>query len=157
MIASVAPSLSQGLGKIKVEVIETVGVAVQKNKLKIPPLAGIIAPNDDFYSAVSRDTVAHPGYRGFSFHFKAGKAPLEAKLNRIAEVLKVRREDLEQVVQRESRLPSPVVGNHAITAEIDRALANTNLYVCGNYFAGMAIEDCIVRSKKEFARLSGKL
>jgi len=28
--------------------------------------------------------------------------------------------------------------------------------VTGNYFAGMAVEDCIVRSRKEFGRLSGK-
>jgi protoporphyrinogen/coproporphyrinogen III oxidase len=156
LAAKVAPSLSQVLGRINVETIESIGVAVPKNKVSIPPVAGIIASNDNFYSAVSRDTVAHPSYRGFSFHFKAGKVPLDGKLKRIAEVLRVRVEDLEQVVQRESRLPSPVVGHHALTAEIDKTLANTNLYVTGNYFAGMAIEDCIVRSKKEFERLSGK-
>jgi protoporphyrinogen/coproporphyrinogen III oxidase len=156
LAAKVAPTLSQVLGRIKVETIESIGVAVPKNKVSIPPVAGIIASNDNFYSAVSRDTVAHPSYRGFSFHFKAGKLPLDAKLKRIAEVLRVRVEDLEQVAQRESRLPSPVVGHHALTADIDKAIANTNLYVTGNYFAGMAIEDCIVRSKKEFERLSGK-
>jgi protoporphyrinogen/coproporphyrinogen III oxidase len=154
LAAKIAPTLSQVLGRVKVETIESVGVAVAKNKVSIPPVAGIIASDDNFYSAVSRDTVPHPSYRGFSFHFKSGKVPLDAKLKRIAEVLRVRVEELEQVVQRESRLPSPVVGHHAITAEIDRNIANTNLYVTGNYFAGMAIEDCIVRSRKEFERLS---
>jgi protoporphyrinogen/coproporphyrinogen III oxidase len=156
LCATIAPALSQALGRIKVETIETVGVAVSKDKLKVPPVAGIIAANDSFYSAVSRDTVPHPSYRGFAFHFKNGKLPLDAKLKRIAQVLQVREDQLEQVVQRESRLPSPVVGHHAITADIDRALAGTNLYVTGNYFAGMAIEDCIVRSRKEFERLSQK-
>jgi protoporphyrinogen/coproporphyrinogen III oxidase len=156
LTAGIAPAVSKALGKIKVEVIETVGVAVQKGKLQVPPVAGIIAAHDDFYSAVSRDTVTHPTYRGFAFHFKSGKVSLDAKLKRIAEVLKVRKEDLEQVVERESRLPSPVTGHHAITADIDKSLTGTNLYVTGNYFAGMAIEDCIVRSRKEFERLSGK-
>jgi protoporphyrinogen/coproporphyrinogen III oxidase len=155
--AQIAPELSRALDRIKVETIESVGVAVLKEKLKLQPVAGIIAANDDFYSAVSRDTVLHPSYRGFSFHFKAGRLPLEAKLKRIAEVLQVRVEDLEQVVQRESRLPSPVVGHRALTAEIDRSIAAGRLFVTGNYFAGMAIEDCIVRSQKEFARLSSTL
>lgn len=155
--AEIAPELSGSLARIKVETIESVGVAVLKDKLKLPPVAGIIPAKDDFYSAVSRDTVPHASYRGFSFHFKSGRLPLEAKLKRVAEVLHVGQEDLEQVVQRESRLPSPVVGHGALTAEIDRSLASGKLLVTGNYFAGMAIEDCIVRSRKEFERLSGAL
>jgi protoporphyrinogen/coproporphyrinogen III oxidase len=157
LAAEIAPELSGALARIKVETIESVGVAVLKEKLKLPPVAGIIAANDDFYSAVSRDTVPHPSYRGFSFHFKSGRLPLEAKLKRIAEVLRVRPEELEQVVQRESRLPSPVVGHGTLTAEIDRTIAAGKLSVTGNYFAGMAIEDCIVRSRNEFERLSGAL
>jgi len=155
LAAEIAPELSRVLGQIKVETIESVGVAMAKDKVKLPPLAGIIATNDDFYSAVSRDTVPHPGYRGFSFHFKSGRLTFEAKLKRVAEVLKVRQEDLQQAVQRESRLPSPVVGHGALVAEIDRSIASGKLFVTGNYFAGMAVEDCIVRSKKEFQRLSG--
>lgn len=154
--AAIAPALSQTLAKIKVETIESIGVAVAKEKVKLPPVAGIIASKEEFYSAVSRDTVPDPAYRGFSFHFKAGRLPLEAKLKRIAEVLQVRPEELQQVAQRESRLPSPVVGHHALTGEIDAHLANGNLFVTGNYFAGMAIEDCIVRSRKEFDRLASR-
>jgi protoporphyrinogen oxidase len=151
------PQLAAALARIKMETIETVGVAVLKEKLQIPLLAGIIPADDHFYSAVSRDTVPHAAYRGFSFHFKSGRLPLEGKLQRIAEVLGVEQQELQQVVQRESRLPSPVVGHAALTAEIDRSIASANLYVTGNYFAGMAIEDCIVRSQKEFARLSAGL
>ena len=155
--AVVAPDLSAVLARIKSETIESVGVAVAKEKLTLPPVAGIIPANDDFYSAVSRDTVAHPTLRGFSFHFKSGRLPLEAKLRRIAQVLRVKPEDLEQPVQRESCLPSPVLGHGRITDEIDSTIAAQKLYVTGNYFAGMAVEDCIVRSRKEFARLSGSL
>ena len=157
LLEEIAPELSRALARIRVETIETVGVAVLKEKLRLPPLAGVIPVNGDFYSAVSRDCVPHVAYRGFSFHFKSGRLPLAGKLERIAEVLRVRQEELEQVVQRESRLPSPVVGHGALTAEIDRCIAPAKLFVTGNYFAGMAVEDCIVRSRKEFARLSGGL
>jgi len=154
LTAEIVPELSALLAGIKMETIESVGVAVPKAKTQVPPIAGLIPVEDDFHSAVSRDTVFHPAYRGFSFHFKNGRLPLGAKLKRIATVLGVHEEDLEQVVQRESRLPSPVVGHHALTARIDRLVAGTPLYVAGNYFAGLAIEDCIVRSQREFARLT---
>jgi protoporphyrinogen oxidase len=155
LLHGTAPELASLLAGIKVETIETVGVAVKKEQLTLQPLAGIIASNDVFYSAVSRDTVPHDSYRGFSFHFKAGKLAHEEKLQRICQVLKVRREDLQQVAARESRLPSPVVGHGSIVASIDRLLAGTRLLVAGNYFAGMAVEDCIVRSRSEFTRLQG--
>ena len=156
LAAGIAPGLSKVLDRIRVENIESVGVAVAKSKLSIPLLAGIIPANDDFYSAVSRDTVPHPSLRGFSFHFKAGRLPLETKLGRIAQVLGVKREDLEQPVGRESCLPSPVLGHSLLTGEIDRSIAAEKLFVTGNYFLGMAVEDCIVRSRREFERLSGK-
>jgi protoporphyrinogen/coproporphyrinogen III oxidase len=156
LCAGVAPELAGVLAQIKSETIESIGVAVAKDKLTLLLLAGIIPANDDFYSAVSRDTVPHQSLRGFSFHFKSGRLPLEAKLRRIAQVLKVKVEDLEQPVERESCLPSPVLGHERLTAQIDNAIAGRKLFVTGNYFAGMAVEDCIVRSRKEFARLSGR-
>jgi protoporphyrinogen oxidase len=30
-----------------------------------------------------------------------------------------------------------------------------NLLLSGNYFGGMAIEDCVIRSKSEYERLKG--
>jgi protoporphyrinogen/coproporphyrinogen III oxidase len=151
---AIAPELSGVLTRIKSETIESIGVAVAKDKLSLPLLAGIIPADDDFYSAVSRDTVPHPSLRGFSFHFKSGRLPLQAKLARIAQVLRVKVEDLEQRAERESCLPSPVIGHAKITGKIDSAIAGQNLFVTGNYFAGMAVEDCIVRSRKEFERLT---
>lgn len=156
LLGGLLPDLSELLGQIKVEAIETVGVAVKKEKIQLAPLAGIIAPNNIFYSAVSRDTVPHASYRGFSFHFRGGVASLDEKLKRIAEVLKVGRQELTQFVVRESRLPSPVVGHEKLTAAIDRLTDRKALFLTGNYFLGLAIEDCISRSRAEFMRLAGR-
>lgn len=157
LCAGIAPDLARTLEGIGVETIETVGVALLKDQLKLPPMAGIIATDDSFYSAVSRDTVNHERYRGFSFHFKSGRLGLDEKLARIARVLGVPREALIQTVARESRLPSPVTGHHRVTDKIDALIVSQNLFVTGNYFGGMAIEDCIVRSGKEFQRLANSL
>ena len=156
LLGGLFPDLSALLGQIRIETIETVGVAVKRDKIRLPSLAGIIARDDIFYSAVSRDTVPHAKYRGFSFHFKSGVAGLDEKLKRIAEVLKVEREELVQFAVRESRLPSPVVGHEKLTAAIDRLLDGKSLFMTGNYFSGLAIEDCVSRSRAEFMRLAGR-
>lgn len=153
LAGEIAPGVAGVLSQVKVENIESIGAAVQKTKLKVPLMAGIIPIEADFYSAVSRDTVPHDTYRGFSFHFKGGTVPHEAKVRRMAEVLRVRTEDLEQLVQRQSQLPSPVVGHKRLIDQMDSQLAGGKLCVTGNYFAGMAVEDCIVRSRKEFDRI----
>jgi UDP-galactopyranose mutase len=38
---------------------------------------------------------------------------------------------------------------------MDRCLAGTRLALTGNYFAGLAIEDCVLRSNAEWARVGG--
>lgn len=147
------PEVAGVLSEIGVESIETVGVAIRKNALSLSPLAGLIAVEDAFYSAVSRDTVPHGSYRGFSFHFKAGGTDEASKLRRMSEILKVERGLLEQVASRESVLPSLRVNHPALVDRIDRVVAGKKLLLTGNYFLGLAIEDCVSRSLSEFARL----
>jgi UDP-galactopyranose mutase len=107
---------------------------------------------DVFHSAVSRDVVPDPRFRGFAFHFRPDTAE-ERMLPRAAEVLGVSADDFALTVRYSMQLPSPRLGHAEIVADIDRAIAGTRLSVTGNYFAGMAIEDCVDRSKAEVARL----
>ncbi len=51
-------------------------------------------------------------------------------------------------------LPSPTLGHDLTVKEIDRLVAGTRLALTGNYFAGLALEDCAIRSREEFARVS---
>lgn len=151
------PSLSSLLSQIRVETVETVGVAVRKGATPLPPLAGIIPVDDSFYSVVSRDTVRDENFRGFSFHFKPGKTGGESKLEHIAEVLKVHRNHLEEVASTENIVPSLFVGHDSLVREIDRFIAGKRLLLTGNYFSGLAIEDCVSRSLNEFLRLKDGL
>ena len=51
-------------------------------------------------------------------------------------------------------LPSPVLGHDRVVAELDRMLAGQRLALTGNYFEGLAIEDCVQRSRAEWARIA---
>jgi len=151
------PELSELLSRIQVSTVESVGVALKKKVLSLPPVAGLIAVEDSFYSAVSRDTVQHDTYRGFCFHFREGVLAHEAKLKRIADVLGINLSQFEGVVSRENRVPSLSLGHDRIVSEIDRLLVGRRLLLTGNYFSGLAIEDCVSRSMTEFLRLKSSV
>lgn len=153
LLRSAFPRVSEALGKIKVNKIESVGVAVGKDATALEKFATMIAINDIFFSAVSRDVVPDENYRGFTFHFRPDTADADAKLKRIGEVLKIDTEQLNNVYAKDNCLPSLVVGQEKLAAEIDTLTAGTPVYLTGNYFTGLAIEDCVSRSLLEFKRL----
>ncbi|HEX8948469.1 MAG TPA: FAD-dependent oxidoreductase [Dissulfurispiraceae bacterium] len=147
------PGVAEKLSGIRVETIGSVGVAVRKDLVPaIPQAAGIIPVSDAFHSIVTRDTVKHDEYRGFTFHFKPGLMDLEDKLTRVSAVLGVERRQLERVTAKENCIPSLRVGHPALVRALDQAVSGTSLLLTGNYFDGLAIEDCVTRSRKEFER-----
>lgn len=150
MLKNAFPDISGRLSAIKAEKVETIGVVIRKEETKIGPIAALAASDDIFYSFVSRDTFPDPVYRGFAFHFKAGSGNREARLSRIAEVLGTR--SFEEIATAEHVIPSLRLGHREKIAEIDRLLAGTQLLLTGNYFSGVAIEDCVSRSLQESKR-----
>ncbi|MFQ3582210.1 MAG: FAD-dependent oxidoreductase [Chloracidobacterium sp.] len=148
------PSVSEKLSRIRVEVIETVGVLVPRAAVNVPPVAGLIARDDLFYSAVSRDVLPHPTWRGFAFHFKPGKLDAESKLRRIADALGVATTEIVESVFRANVLPSPKLGHAELVGSLDATLAGLPLFLVGNYFDGVSIEECAARAVTEFTRLT---
>ncbi|MDG4559507.1 MAG: FAD-dependent oxidoreductase [Candidatus Contendobacter sp.] len=149
------PDLAAALARIRTAAVESVGVALPADGVALPLVAGLIGRNETFYSAVSRDTAPDTRHRGFTFHFRPGVLDDEGKLNRIAQVLNVPRDtfDAGNVAMRTNRLPALRVGHGEWMGAVDRALAGSRLALTGNYFAGVAIEDCVTRSRREFERL----
>lgn len=148
------PDVAEKLAKIQVNKTETVGVAVDKDAVSIERFANLIPQDDLFFSVVSRDIVTDPTFRGFTFHFKPGAADTGAKLKRIGEVLKIDPGELTRVVMKDNFVPALKVGHRQLIGELDAARAGTNLLLTGNYFSGIAIEDCIGRSLAEFSRIT---
>jgi len=134
--------------------IESIAVVVPAHRLSSKPTAGIIAVDEDFYSAVARDPVHDPRARGFTFHFKPGRLDAEDKLECAARVLGIARADIAAHAERLNRLPQLGVGHAEVVAEIDRRLSGTGLGLTGNYFHGVSIEDCASRSAAELSRLT---
>jgi len=148
------PKIAEQLEWVAEVEVESVGVVMRKEHLSLGPVAGIIAVDGDFYSAVSRDYVDHPSLRGFAFHFKPGLLNDEQKIERICSLLKLETSQLEKVIHKTNRLPAPDMGHHALMAEVDALLDGQTLALVGNYFKGVAVEDCLERVERELTRLS---
>lgn len=149
------PALAARLAEIAMAAVDTVGVAVPKSALKLPPVAGLIGRNQAFYSVVSRDTVSDERYRGCTFHFRPGVLDEAGQRDCIAQTLGLPREMLTtaHVVGKTNQLPALRVGHGERVRDVDQMLAGTRLALTGNYFTGIAIEDCVSRSRQELARL----
>ena len=147
------PELSGELSRVKMTAVETVGVVVPRAKVRLPEMAFLVPAHDIFWSAVTRDTVPDAERRAFAFHFRTGHTDAE-KMGRIGELLGVGAADLLDRGQRMTVLPSPQLGHDHTVAELDRLLAGSRLALTGNYFEGLAIEDCVGRSAGEWARVA---
>ncbi len=152
VLGGAAPDLAAQVSRVKDTVVETLAFAVQASKVSKLPVSMFLVPRKDvFHSAVTRDSVPDAEWRSFAFHFKPGLAP-EERLARVTAVLGLRREDLEDVAEKRTTLPSPSLGHERIVEEIDRLSAGKRLAVLGNWFGGLSIEDCVDRSRREWTR-----
>lgn len=76
-------------------------------------------------------------------------------MQRIAQVLGVARSELnlENVKAKRNQLPMLRASHGQWTEAVNALLPGSGLALTGNYFGGVAIEDCVARSKAEFERL----
>jgi protoporphyrinogen oxidase len=152
LLRDVSPELAQACGAIGMAEVDSLGVMFRAEASGLRPLAGIIAHDDQFYSALSRDPVADPRYRAFTFHFRPGSDP-QRHLARACEVLGIAPREILEHAARRNRLPALRTGHDVRVAALDRQLATGRLGLIGNWFAGVSIEDSLLRASAEFERL----
>jgi len=155
LLQPIMPELASRLDEIAMVEIESQAVLLRAGDLALPPLAGIIGRDDDFYSAVSRDLVPDPSYRAFTFHFRPNRLDEAGRLRRIREVLGVETDAILSHVGCRNRLPALRLGHAERIAWIDGRLRDLPLGLTGNWFQGVSIEDSLVRSSAECLRLLG--
>jgi len=147
------PAVAEVLKQIGLSKVETMAAAVDKAKTSIAPAAIIVPVDDNFYSIVTRDVVPDEKWRGFTFHFKPELMDEESKLKRISEILHLGQENITYTVAKTNYLPALKVGHDKITGKVDELINSLPLFITGNYWLGLAMEDCVARSAREFKRL----
>lgn len=147
-----ARAAAEGIG---IAEIETLVLAFRAEDLGLPPLAGLIAVDDAFYSAVTRDYLPDPEYRACAFHFPHGVLAPQDQLELACVALGAVQERVAAQAWATNRLPALRVGHSARVGALDRDLAGRRLAITGNWFLGVSIEDALTRSRAEMDRLFG--
>jgi UDP-galactopyranose mutase len=146
--------LATALARVRTVTVESMGVVLPRARCWMPECAFVVPVEDVFFSCVTRDPIPDPERRGFSFHFRPGVSR-DAKLARMSEVLRVPVAELGTPAEQRLTLPAPELGHAAVVRDLDAALAGGKLALTGNYFGGLAIEDCVQRSYAEWTRVAG--
>ena len=146
----------EAIGAIAMAEIETLILAFRgTDLLQLPALAGLIAVDGPFYSAVSRDFLPAGTHRGFAFHFRPGALCREDQVSVACRALGVDPGQIAAQAQVHNRLPALRAGHAAVVERIDGAIAGSRLGITGNWFLGVSIEDALTRSRRETDRLFG--
>lgn len=131
---------------------ESLNVIIPKEKLKLKETAGIISLSDDFLSAVSRDLVENEQLRSFTFHFEKGKKNKEETIKLICNVLGISPSDIIEQTHTEHTLPAMRLQHLHMEEKVNERRKDNSIYILGNYFYGLSLEDCVNRSKAEAER-----
>lgn len=140
---------------IGVAEIETLVLAFRASDLALPPIAGLIAVDDAFYSAVTRDFLPDPGFRACAFHFRPGVIAAEEQVERACAALGATPGQIAAQARVRNRLPALRAGHGSLVQRLDRSLVGSRLGIAGNWFLGVSIEDALTRSRSETDRLFG--
>ena len=152
LLAPLLPEAATALAKIRSAAIVSTGVVFAQKDVAFPRLAGLVPIDDVFFSAVSRDVVPDDRLRALSFHFRTGLT-LDERVDHIARVTGANRKAFLHVAEHATSLSAPRLGHADLVHAIDRGIAGSHVYVTGNFFAGLAVEDCVLRSVAEAGRL----
>lgn len=154
LLQEIEPEMSGLLQTIPMVTSGTISIIVQKERILVDPVAGIIPIDDSFFSAVSADGIAHPHLRGFSFHYRQHHQDTENMIGLACKVLEVNKDDILETAFTTHTLPSLRLPHRNMARQIEDVRRHDSIFVLGNYFYGLSIEDCVHRSFDEYDRYS---
>lgn len=149
LLKDIEPTLCDLLSSIPLFSSESINITIEKDKLNLKEIAGIIPLSNDFLSAVSRDLVEDEKLRSFTFHFEKGKKNDNEKLNLICKILNISHSDIIEMKSTIHILPSMRMEHLGMNERVKISKQNPNIYILGNYFYGLSLEDCVNRSIDE--------
>ncbi|NDV95778.1 FAD-dependent oxidoreductase [Dysgonomonas sp. 521] len=152
LLQSIEPELAELLSSIPIFESESVNITIAKDKIDLKKIAGIISLSNEFLSAVSRDLVDDDRYRSFTFHFEKGKKTEVEKQDLICRVLNISASDIIEIKSMEHSLPAMRLRHLHMDEKVQAVRKDKNVYMLGNYYYGLSLEDCVNRSKDEFER-----
>lgn len=147
LLRSLSPALADHLEKLPMSESTAFSVATEKDNMSCPPFGYMISTHPAYRSVVSRDVVADERYRGFTVHFV--KSGFDDALPDLWRILGIKDPRALATTRHTFTLPRLGVGHEAWRAELSAICAGIGHFdLLGNFFGGLALEDCAVRGKE---------
>ena len=152
-------NVANNINKPKVSKIKSLSIVIDKKYTsKIKKVSGYIGKESFFYSMVSSDVNNNEKYRAFTFHCKNINESDTKLINEIINLLKIKKSNIVYTYSKINTLPIYQLNHQQFINDLDNELSkNNNLFITGNFFDRLAIENCIKRSVKEGKRYKNKL
>nr|WP_320118575.1 FAD-dependent oxidoreductase [uncultured Marinifilum sp.] len=150
MLTNVSSELSILLKEYQTKNITSRTVVLPKEKVTFDPVSFIIPLQGSCLAMVTRDVLSHNEFRGFSFHFEERDGSKENQKQFMSELLGV--EQLGESKEANHQLPVLKLGHGERIQKIESYAKEAGIYITGNYFNGLSLEDCVERSTQEFER-----
>lgn len=129
-----------------------INVLVDKNEVTWNPIAGIVPLSNHFYSAVSHDMLPSDKWRSFTFHFPGNGLSFAERVEVISQTLGTGVDTRSNTVSYGHTLPALRISHLHFAQKAEPYLEYSGLFLLGNYFKGMSLEDCVCRSRDEALR-----
>lgn len=153
LLTELHPAISEKLTSLSYKTLSSLGIIVKKeNTHKLREFAGLLTNTEQYTSIVSRDIAPHPKYRGFTIHAQ-GKVELEKLRELLCTTLKIEKNDILKERYKNNYLPQLQKGHEDFLEALVATTKETkDIYITGNYFYGLSLEDCLQRSHEEALR-----
>lgn len=146
------PEVAQEVSSIRIVKTLAINAVVDKKEMSIPAIAGVVPLTSHYLSAVSNDMHPHPTQRAFTFHFPSSNRSFAEHIEIISQTLGATIDTRAHVVDQWHTLPALELQHLQMDSRIAPYLKKSGVFLVGNYFEGMSIEDCVRRAKAEAAR-----
>lgn len=150
LLKSLNPDLANLLSEFPIQDLESTALVLEKDKPGIEPVTFVIPLQGACYSMVTRDVLADGKYRGFACHFQKDDISDSEQKTTMAKLLAI--DELPQTTKANHTLPLIKIGHKERMAGIINQAEKMGVYITGNYFNGLSLEDCVERSSQEAKR-----
>ncbi|MGQ1908332.1 protoporphyrinogen/coproporphyrinogen oxidase [Marinifilum sp. RC60d5] len=152
ILSSVSPNLSTYLKEYQTKNITSRTVVLSKEQVTFDPVSFVIPLQGACLAMVTRDVISHHESRGFSFHFEEDHKSQNDQEQFMSELLGVKPDVIGDTKEAKHQLPVLELGHRTRIEKIKQLAEKDNIYLTGNYFNGLSLEDCVERSTQEFKR-----
>lgn len=151
LIEPLAPHVSALLRQLPVHESNAFSIASPVNNTGVKRFGYIISTDKYARSIVSKDTLPHDKYRGFTIHFK--EKPADSVLEQYYNLLQIDDAAKIKTASCSFTLPELKLGHHKWRDELIEAEKSLdNIDILGNFFDGLSLEDCAIRAKESAQR-----